>query len=93
MCSWPKPHCEKNHGYIRKICPKGTSFDSYTQYDIDRMMSHINSAPRQSLGGMSPYSLARLMLPEALLNTLNIREIAPDQVYLTPDLMKKRTAI
>lgn len=30
MCSWQKPHCEKNHEYIRKICPKGTSFDVYT---------------------------------------------------------------
>lgn len=93
MCSWQKPHCEKNHEYIRKICPKGTSFDPYTQYDVDRMMSHINSAPRQSLGGMSPYSLARLMLPEALLGALNIREIAPDRVCLTPDLMKKKNAI
>ena len=23
MCSWQKPHCEKNHEYIRKICPHG----------------------------------------------------------------------
>lgn len=93
MCPWQKPHCEKNHEYIRMICPKGTSFDSYTQYDVNRMISHINSAPRQSLGGMSPYGLARLMLPETLLDALNIREIAPDQVCLTPDLMKKRAAI
>ena len=33
MCSWQKPHCEKNHEYIRKICPKGTSFDGYSQDD------------------------------------------------------------
>ena len=30
MCSWQKPHCEKNHEYSRKICPKGTSFDDYS---------------------------------------------------------------
>ena len=63
MCSWQKPHCEKNHEYIRKICPKGTSFDDYTQADINLMMSHINSASRQSLGGVSPFTLARLTLP------------------------------
>lgn len=89
MCSWQKPHCEKNHEYIRKICPKGTSFDVYSQYDINRMMSHINSAPRESLGGMTPYALAKMMLSETLMNTLVIWEIAPDDVCLTPALMKK----
>ena len=89
MCSWQKPHCEKNHEYIRKICPKGSSFDSYTQHDINRMMSHINSAPRESLGGMTPYALAKMMLPEALMKALALWEVKPDDVRLTPDLMKK----
>ena len=30
------------------------------------MMSHINSSPRQSLGGLSPMVLAKLMLPQEL---------------------------
>ena len=89
MCSWQKPHCEKNHEYIRKICPKGSSFDTYTQYDINRMMSHINSAPRESLGGMTPYALAKMMLPESLMKALALWEVRPDDVQLTPDLMKK----
>jgi IS30 family transposase len=89
MCSWQKPHCEKNHEYIRKICPKGTSFDGYTQYDIDRMMSHINSAPRESLGGLTPYALAEMMLSKTLMKAFGLRKIAPDEVILTPDLLKK----
>lgn len=89
MCSWQKPHCEKNHEYIRKICPKGSSFDGYTQHDISLMMSHINCSPRESLGGMTPYALAKMMLPESLLKALGLREIAPDEVCLTPDLMKR----
>ena len=89
MCSWQKPHCEKNHEYIRKICPKGSSFDGYTQHDINIMMSHINCSPRESLGGLTPYALAKMMLPESLLKVLGLREIAPDDVCLTPDLMKK----
>ena len=89
MCSWQKPHCEKNHEYIRKICPKGSSFDTYTQYDINRMMSHINSAPRESLGGMPPYALAIRMLPESLMKAVALWEVKPDNVQLTPDLMKK----
>ena len=89
MCSWQKPHCEKNHEYIRKICPKGTSFDNYTQYDIDRMMSHINSAPRESLGGLTPYALAEMMLSKTLMKAFGLRKISPDDVVLTPDLLKK----
>lgn len=89
MCSWQKPHCEKNHEYIRKICPKGTSFDDYTQVDIKLMMSHINSSPRQSLGGLSPFALAKLMLPGALLECFGLTEIPPDEIVLTPALLKK----
>lgn len=89
MCSWQKPHCEKNHEYIRKICPKGTSFDSCSQRDVNRMMSHINSAPRQSLGGLSPMALAKMVLPHELLGFFALTEIPADEIVLTPDLLKK----
>lgn len=89
MCSWQKPHCEKNHEYIRKICPKGTSFDNYTQADINLMMSHINSASRQSLGGASPFTLAKLTLPPELLRYFGLTEISADEIVLTPALLKK----
>ena len=89
MCSWQKPHCEKNHEYIRKICPKGTSFDGYTQKDIVLMMSHINSSARQSLGGMTPMALAEIMLPKELLDYFGLTKIPADEVILTPALLKK----
>lgn len=88
MRSRQKPHCEKNHEYIRKICPKGTSFDHYSQSDINRMMSHINSAPRQSLSGLSPMALAKLMLPQELLDFFSLTEIPADKIVLTPTLLK-----
>lgn len=89
MCSWQKPHCEKNHEYIRKICPKGTSFDTYTQEDINLMMSHINSSVRESLGGVTPFALAKLTLPKEVLDCFGLTEIPPDKVILTPELLKK----
>lgn len=89
MCSWQKPHCEKNHEYIRKICPKGTSFDDYTQNDINLMMSHINSCPRQSLGGLTPMALAKQMLPQTLLTHFGLQEVPADEIILTPALLKK----
>ena len=88
MCSWQKPHCEKNHEYIRKICPKGSNFDVLTQKDVTRMMSHINSAPRESLNGHTPLEMARMMLPGELLDFFGLEEIMPDDVILTPKLLK-----
>lgn len=89
MASWQKPHCERNHEYIRKICPQGkTSFDRLSQADVSLMMSHINSSCRESLGGLTPFSLARMMLPQELLRFSGIVEIPPDEVVLTPALLK-----
>ena len=53
------------------------------------MMSHINSSPRESLGGLTPYALAEMMLSKTLMKTFGVRKIAPDDDILTPDLLKK----
>lgn len=44
-----KGNVEKNHGFIRRILPKGRSFDDLTQADILLMMNHINSYSREKL--------------------------------------------
>lgn len=38
-----KGSCEVNHELLRRVLPKGTSFDNLTQADINLMMSHVNS--------------------------------------------------
>ena len=43
-----KGACEVNHELIRRILPKGTSFDQLNQCDINLIMSHINSYKRKS---------------------------------------------
>ena len=94
MASWQKPHCEKNHEYIRKICPQGiTTFDRLTQDDVNLMMSHINSACRESLGGLSPFALAKMMLPKKLLELFHLKEIQPDDIILTPKLLKGKIEV
>jgi IS30 family transposase len=40
---------------IRRVVPKGKSFDELMQEDIDLMMDHINSYRRKKLNGKSPY--------------------------------------
>lgn len=94
MASWQKPHCEKNHEYIRKICPqRKTTFDRLTQDDVSLMMSHINSACRESLGGLTPFALAKLMLPKELLDFFGLVEIPSDEVVLTPALLKGKIEV
>ena len=94
MASWQKPHCEKNHEYIRKICPQTTStFDRLSQEDVNLMMSHINGSCRESLGGLTPFALARLMLPKELLDFFGLKEIPADEVILTPALLKGKTKV
>jgi len=45
-----KPHVEKNHTLFRDICPKGSSFDTFTQDDVNLIFSHVNSIDFHSKG-------------------------------------------
>ena len=88
MCAWQKPGVEKSHEYIRYILPKGSSFDTLTQWDVDRIMNHINSSARASLNGLPPIRLAQLLFDQKTYNAFKFREISPDDIILTPDLIK-----
>jgi IS30 family transposase len=86
--SWQKGAIEKNHEYIRMIVPKGKSFNDLTQTEITLMINHINSEARDSLNGCSPFKLSLLLLNNQLHRTLSLKEIAPDEVMLKPQLLK-----
>lgn len=90
MASWQKPGIEKNHEYIRYILPKGSSFDDLTQWDINRMINHINSTARASLNGRTPFELAVLLLGSPTVNALGLKMVRPDEIILTPKLIKKQ---
>ena len=85
---WQKGCCEKNHEYIRYVRKKGSSFDDLEQSDVDLLANHINSTKRDSLNGRSPFELSQMLLDEKLLTVMNYRAVAPDDVMLTPELLK-----
>ena len=85
---WQKGCCEKNHEYIRYIRKKGTSFDDLNQEKITLLANHINNTKRDSLNQHSPFELSQLLLDEQLLSAMGYRYIAPDDVMLTPELLK-----
>ena len=87
--SQQKGKLEKNHEYIRKYFPQGTSFNCLTQDDVDLMMNHINSVKRESLGNKSPFQC--LSRSETIsIKKLGYNEIHPNDVILNPSLFKKK---
>ena len=88
MQSSQKPHVENNHNFIREVLPNGQSWNHLTQEKIDLMFSHINSTPRENLGGKTPYEIFSFIYGEELAHKLNIQKIAKDEVTTTPRLLK-----
>lgn len=91
-----KPHVENTHNYIRDIIPNETDMSNITQEDLNLMFSHINSTPRKSLKGKTPYEVFCFMYStkdnpnrgKEILDKLNIKEIKRDEVTLKPYLIK-----
>lgn len=79
-----KGSIENCHRLLRRIVPKGTSIDHLSRRDAAMIASHVNSMPRPSLRGASPFDLARHVLPEELLEGLGLEHLTPDNVMLRP---------
>lgn len=86
---YQKGAAENNHEFIRRIIPKGTCFDDFTQADIDLMMSHINSYGRKKLNDRSPYSVFSFLHGNDLLRLLGYINIPSPDIILLPKLLKK----
>lgn len=84
-----KGKLEKNHEFIRYVIPKGKSMQNYTQVDINKLASHINSTARDSLNGATPFALAKLLIDKRIPILTGQFEVSPDDVMLKPDLLKK----
>ena len=88
MQSGQKGGLEQAHTMLRMVLPKGTSFEFLTQWDVNLIVNHINSTPREILGGRTPYDVALETLGEETLKAFQLRPIEPDQVNLTPKLIR-----
>ena len=77
-----KPHVENNHNLVRNILPNKRNLDKLTQEDLELMFSHINSVPRASLGGKTPYEVFTYFYGEEVLKKLHIQKIEKDMVTL-----------
>ena len=86
---YEKGACEVNHELIRRILPKGTSFDELNQCDINLIMSHINSYKRKKLNNVSPLTLFNTIYGKETTDKLNVQEIEPNKINLSTNLLRK----
>lgn len=73
---------------IRRVLPKGSSFDNLTQEDVTRMMNHINSYKRKKLNDRSPYETFSFHYGEEVLELLRCTPVATEDILLKPSLLK-----
>lgn len=88
-CPYQKGAIEVNHELIRRILPKGTTFDLLTQEDIILVMDHINSYKRKKLNNRSPYQTFSFYYGEDLLHQLGCSPVAAEDIILKSKLLKK----
>ena len=74
---------------IRRILPKGKTFDNLTQEDVNKIMSHINSYKRKKLNNCSPIQLFNLLYGNEIAKKFGIVEINPNNINLSKNLIKK----
>lgn len=80
---------EHNHTLLRRIIPKGTSLDDFSQEDINLTFNHINSYTREALNNTIPYNIFKHMYGDEIINKLGIKFIPFEELNLTPKLIKK----
>lgn len=93
MQSGQKGSLENKHIDLRCILPKETNLTKLglvNQNALNLVLSNINSAPIESLGGKSPLELTEFLYPELFkqLYDFGIRKIDKDKIILKPYLLK-----
>jgi len=95
MQSGQKGTLENKHIELRYILPKQTDLRGLglvNQDALNLVLSHVNSAPVESLGGKSPLELTAFLYPDLYEKILafGIRKIKSDNIILKPYLLKNR---
>jgi len=86
---YQKGSIEVNHELIRRVLPKGKSFNDLTQDHINLMMNHINSYKRKKLNNRSPYETFSFYHGEEVLFKLGCTPVTASDIMLKPALLKK----
>ena len=86
---YQKPHVENNHTLFRGIVASGSSFDNFTQENVNMIFSHINAVKRKQFNGKSAYDMFSFTYSGELAQALGISFIEPTDVIQNSKLLKK----
>ncbi len=75
MRSGQKGGVENAYTMLCVVLPQGISFEYLTQWDVNLIVNHINSIPRKSLDGKTPYDAAQESFGENPLKALQLKRI------------------
>ncbi len=94
MQSGQKGTLENKHIELRYILPKSTDLKNLGLVDqnaLNLVLSHVDSAPVEKLGGKSPLDVADFMYHDLYekLTAFGLKKIEKDKVVLKPYLLKK----
>lgn len=73
--SWERGANENMNGLIRQYFPKGTSFESVSEIDLQRVQNILNNRPRKKLGFLTPN--------EFILTKFDIKNINQKVAFVT----------
>ena len=62
---------------------------NFTQADMNKLASHINSTARDSLNGATPFALSKLLIDKRIPILTGQYEVSPDDILLKPELLEK----
>lgn len=85
--SWQKGRIERNHEFLRFVLPQGSSFDTLTQADVNKVLSHVNSYSRPALNDKAPFDLFAFTYGDDLLTHLGLQRIPAERIVLKPSLL------
>jgi len=94
MASRQKGSLENKHIEMRYILPKETDLSALglnSQEDMNLVISHVNSAPKEKLNGRTPFELMEFLQPGLYQKFIDYGLVAVDKdsVILKPYLLKK----
>ena len=85
---YQKPHVENNHTLFRGIAETGTSFDDWSQDNVNLLFSHINAVKRKQFNGKSSYDMFSFAYSKELAEALGISFVPSKEVVQTSKLLK-----
>ncbi len=88
--SHQRAEIESNHRLIRRVIPKGKTFDNLTQDNLDLMFSNINALIREKQGNKTAYELTRDYFGQEFLDLINVHHVEPENVVLKPHLFDNK---